>query len=1813
MSKSSKSPNQAKSSSSVGSICPPTARSPSMMTAEALTDPRQVPTALSNSVNTAIGPSDFESSTGLSDTSAGSGRVSSNASTPVTAKAPTSPEIIMNDLKRGSLFGRQNPSQSVPTEVSPSFTCVTFSNDTTNMSTASQATDGKNLELRPISIDDDFSESTKTGVPMMVTGRSAPRGRSTQHSALRNKSRKRSPADKMNELKKEEERQRKLDEAAKKPMDLKSKKSINSKKSAKKFGRMGGDKSQLESKKSFKSKKVVASSKKEESLVKEKAKNSSVYLPGVMDNNPPAAEKFLRKTDQGKSRKFNAVPSYNFPGAGKCTRDMGEVAPPTPGLNNEHVVYDVSKLPAEQRRVPVNQPNPPKSLFGNKKQSVKYSDVTRSKGCGRTRQKSIQKTRDIEEDSPQKISPPPASCTKIVVLGTTPDGKNMIQMTIDMQIVAGEALKGSKDPIQVIPKKVMVAGKTIPLDGHESKPFPMNVLIQGAVQALGYCEDGKYHREPDCYETIRDLIRYLREDGEDHTARLECGRYNLIEHDLVPMVKCEDLSEDEFDIAIRLMVNLCQPAIATMRGKAPGDRDQWKMYWELEDNLRRAKLAFTDPYFFVALKKRVDSYFIDTDFDDRDERLRLVVERIVLLVKYVFSINQDTKEGRRTRIEDSSHDRVVLAFLQSGIDKTLMHIANQPREKEFHVTILDIFALMLKEQCPEALAKQEFEEISESEKRKTEEEFRKIIENHVVKETQKRKSFTRFGGSYTIQGMKGLASGSNQVVFKPIQNVEKHNFLDERKTKKRVARNRRPFEIDSNTHLASSEVMKQLRDMVIRLIETCFNRLMKSAKSTVFVQGHVLQKTSQINYFFMVKFVLRFVRMSKSTELFERISVCTGVEAFHENNVQLTEYVENATTLKGVEAKSFGLKAQYALGAYNELVLIHRYILENGKDEQQKKMARRALEHVVNVEEYRELPIHIMKKFSCAVLSNNFLRELILTTHHYMRLVERFVKTGALKKVTKKVKVRKNLKKKKRTEEDVRAEFDQMTQEQLDGLWEESKEILHKILKKEAPEMEDMNPINQQLDVDEETHQKFARLAIQRSLRSRGFPAAVGLFHACQRLWPEAFEASEDVEEEMETLRRIAKMDLKKVAKEQKKAEANVKSPFEKADQMTEEALDDFWNECRDRIHEILNGMETIEDVSPLNWQLEVTPETQQQFAMLSIQRSLRLNEISKALGIYRASRKLWPEENIFGSDGMPIEDEIQELEGILKADLKEVQKTLQEAEHMANQEMNDVDEGEQQQYSENSEDEEEETPAWKVEEIDFQFDLYLSKFANVDVLKWYVFLLNDFSKNSGELNQALVKMLHRIAFDLKMPTKLFQISLFQVFQKVNEHFTNLAKELQKSSPLFELYQFGYHLLKKFFTKYAEMGEELAVEALFWKGPKECFEIENGYGSWIKNKEADIKVWTEEMETELRNLYDEYRTVESPDGIDVLDFIEHNLSRARTRKQIAKKLIEFGLDLLGAKWKNLGKSEMDSVLPIGDIRKWYEEWKEGGSEGDVVEILQEKLTESLGSEISRKKIIKQLAHMDIGYEKPKKERPLPEWSEPLIEELRGLKEQYEEIHDAENLLGVDIVRYVMKRLSEKKPTRHVERYLASMGAKFVERAKKEPRKKKKVDAFLNDDSGEEDPQEEEKEGEEEKEEEVILKKKRVIVDDSDDEEPEKSPEKVPEKPKSPPKNTLMSRIANKKRKFAQLESDDSEDSSDSDGEEEKKTLEVSEDDHAAIYKRSYVNSLLTSGSVADSRPLRETSEEKEEEEDPFTKKIQFKRRIVMESDEDEDN
>ena len=57
--------------------------------------------------------------------------------------------------------------------------------------------------------------------------------------------------------------------------------------------------------------------------------------------------------------------------------------------------------------------------------------------------------------------------------------------------------------------------------------------------------------------------------------------------------------------------------------------------------------------------------------------------------------------------------------------------------------------------------------------------------------------------------------------------------------------------------------------------------------------------------------------------------------------------------------------------------------------------------------------------------------------------------------------------------------------------------------------------------------------------------------------------------------------------------------------------------------------------------------------------------------------------------------------------------------------------------------------------------------FANSTVLRAYLLLLRSYKQNSAHTNHCVVKMLHRLAHDLKMEALLFQLSLFYLFNRL--------------------------------------------------------------------------------------------------------------------------------------------------------------------------------------------------------------------------------------------------------------------------------------------------------------------------------------------------------------------------------------------------------------------------------------------------------------
>lgn len=82
-------------------------------------------------------------------------------------------------------------------------------------------------------------------------------------------------------------------------------------------------------------------------------------------------------------------------------------------------------------------------------------------------------------------------------------------------------------------------------------------------------------------------------------------------------------------------------------------------------------------------------------------------------------------------------------------------------------------------------------------------------------------------------------------------------------------------------------------------------------------------------------------------------------------------------------------------------------------------------------------------------------------------------------------------------------------------------------------------------------------------------------------------------------------------------------------------------------------------------------------------------------------------------------------------------------------------------------EEEEEDKQDYVVEEENLDFERFLFRYSHPSVLKCYILMLNEYSKNSDFLNRCCMNMFERIAYECKAPQCLYQLSLFVLINKI--------------------------------------------------------------------------------------------------------------------------------------------------------------------------------------------------------------------------------------------------------------------------------------------------------------------------------------------------------------------------------------------------------------------------------------------------------------
>ncbi|KPP74065.1 protein timeless-like, partial [Scleropages formosus] len=636
--------------------------------------------------------------------------------------------------------------------------------------------------------------------------------------------------------------------------------------------------------------------------------------------------------------------------------------------------------------------------------------------------------------------------------------------------------------------------------------------------ALGYLEGNNYHREPDCLdniyashtESVKDLIRYLRHEDDTRDIRQQLGAGQILQNDLLPIITQYNQDKPLFDACIRLMVNLTQPALLCF-GKVPEDPAFRHHFLQVVSYLQAYKEAFANEKVFGVLSETLYN-LLQLDWEQRQEEDNLLIERMLLLVRNVLHVPADPYEEKNVDDDASVHDRLLWAIHMSGMDDLLKFLASAPSEQQWSMHVLEIISLMFREQMPELL-------VSAGQARSAQEKQKDIQELEALrqKEQAERRTRTlqrgarhsRFGGSYVVKGLKSI--GDKDVIYhRGLHNFKSYTH-DLGKELRRVPKRQQIAKDPEGKRRSALSVRLFLREFCIDFLENCYNRLMYLVK-----EGLIREQTQQHDetyYLWALTFFMAFNRGHNFRP--DLVSETLSIRAFHFIERNITNYYEMMLTDRK-EATSWSRRMHLALKAYQELLLTVNE-MDRSQEENFRQSASVIKSNIFYLMEFREIFLTLLRKFDETKQPRSFLKDLIESTHLFLRMLERFCKGRNNLVVQKKTKRRRKVQKKQQQVES--------TPEMLEETWQlVSEELRAAGFQLSESLTEGTVPFDAASETPMEEQRTEAIVRIQDTLLARQGPEALSLLRAAREVWPEgnAFGSADvEPEEELQLLRQI--------------------------------------------------------------------------------------------------------------------------------------------------------------------------------------------------------------------------------------------------------------------------------------------------------------------------------------------------------------------------------------------------------------------------------------------------------------------------------------------------------------------------------------------------------------------------------------------------------------------------------------------------------------------------------------------------------------------
>ncbi|CAK1598882.1 unnamed protein product [Parnassius mnemosyne] len=646
----------------------------------------------------------------------------------------------------------------------------------------------------------------------------------------------------------------------------------------------------------------------------------------------------------------------------------------------------------------------------------------------------------------------------------------------------------------------------------------LSAELSATCNALGTFnkKTGKYMIDEFTLNTVKDLIRYLRRDGEDHEIRRHFGQTKVLQTDLLPMIIDHWENTELFDVTLRLIVNLTNPALLLYREEVPIERTARHNYLQILSHLQYYKEeAFTKVETWQVFAKKL-AKILEIDWTERDEDTGLIIERILILIRNVLHVPADLDKERRPENDASVHDQVLWALNQSGILDIILYMSSE-NEKQYFMHIIEIISHLLREQNPTSLAHAALQR-SIDEKLRDEQELLTIRMTETKERLNKIKQYSasrhsRFGGTYVVQNMKSI-SDNELICLKPLNKISNLDFSGSKKSKFVKPKNRRPVESGVLERRSAFAVRLFLKEFCIEFLNSSYNSLMHYVKD-VLVRSKG-QQNDESYYLWSLKFFMEFNRgYNFQVGL---VSETMSVPMFHYVQQQMEKYYD----MIKVEKKKYSTwvrRLHLALRAYKEL-LYTLLAMDKSTDPTVKESAKVLKSNIFYVLEYREFILTTFLNYDDNKMPRSYLVDLMETVHLFLKMLEYYCKKTGLvvqKKVRKKSKAKRPKKRPQKTKS-VPVEI---------PAWEELRPQVACVLSAGLEQYPPPFDAASEVPIDQQKEDCMKK--IQKLMRESQFEDAVGTFRAAREVWPEegifgVIGIAED--EELDMLQTIYSTDL---------------------------------------------------------------------------------------------------------------------------------------------------------------------------------------------------------------------------------------------------------------------------------------------------------------------------------------------------------------------------------------------------------------------------------------------------------------------------------------------------------------------------------------------------------------------------------------------------------------------------------------------------------------------------------------------------------------